>query len=340
MKHPIQRLASGPKPFWKRILERHQSRSAFPRRRVALVLFRFWAPRERPEQTGMRPQVMQTAISLNLQLSWPQWISKVSGFREVFTHSVTKVTPSVIKELKQVKVTSLQEPSKTDGKTGTRHDGQSRSPIPVPSSTPLPGGAPMGSVQLPTERIQRASPLSSSLNVPAESQDSRFFSRRILNNEFNSVLFERNSFVTSLARLNEFTHKRSGDLARARSSPAFANAGILQEVSQRDRVARLLRRNVQATPMQSLLSQPALTEMQQNPLLRSRLFAEAAWLNLASQPTSVAAAAHTDSRETSPPRPPDVAQPPPQQLDIGRLSDEVYRHIQRKIRIERERRGM
>ncbi len=27
-------------------------------------------------------------------------------------------------------------------------------------------------------------------------------------------------------------------------------------------------------------------------------------------------------------------------LDIGRLTDEVYRHIQRKIRVERERRGL
>jgi hypothetical protein len=39
---------------------------------------------------------------------------------------------------------------------------------------------------------------------------------------------------------------------------------------------------------------------------------------------------------TAPNRPP-AAQPP---LDISRLSDEVYRHIQRRVRIERERRGV
>jgi hypothetical protein len=39
----------------------------------------------------------------------------------------------------------------------------------------------------------------------------------------------------------------------------------------------------------------------------------------------------------APPARPAAPQPP---LDIARLSDDVYRHIQRKIRIDRERRGL
>jgi hypothetical protein len=31
--------------------------------------------------------------------------------------------------------------------------------------------------------------------------------------------------------------------------------------------------------------------------------------------------------------------PIPPTIDVARLSDEVYRHIQRRVRIERERRG-
>jgi hypothetical protein len=30
----------------------------------------------------------------------------------------------------------------------------------------------------------------------------------------------------------------------------------------------------------------------------------------------------------------------PAPIDVGRLSEDVYRHIQRRIRIERERRGL
>jgi len=137
----------------------------------------------------------------------------------------------------------------------------------------------------------------------------------------------------------DFTHKRSSNFARATSSRAWSGPGVLQQPRQSDGIARSSRGNFPATPMQSLLSQPAPNEIGQNPLLRSRLFPESAWLNLASLPAS-APAAKSESRETSPPRPPDVVQPAQQQLDIARLSDEVYQHIQRKIRIERERRGM
>ena len=43
--------------------------------------------------------------------------------------------------------------------------------------------------------------------------------------------------------------------------------------------------------------------------------------------------------QSAPVQPARVAAPAPQ-LDIARLSDEVYRHIQRKVRIDRERRGL
>jgi hypothetical protein len=39
------------------------------------------------------------------------------------------------------------------------------------------------------------------------------------------------------------------------------------------------------------------------------------------------------------PAPPSIAPAAPP-IDIAKLSDEVYRHIQRTLRIERERRGL
>jgi hypothetical protein len=72
---------------------------------------------------------------------------------------------------------------------------------------------------------------------------------------------------------------------------------------------------------------------------RVPLFAQPAMRSLATPPAASATipaapgpavAAHTTS-----PLPPLL----PPQIDVERLSDEVYRHIQRKVRIERERRG-
>jgi hypothetical protein len=43
-------------------------------------------------------------------------------------------------------------------------------------------------------------------------------------------------------------------------------------------------------------------------------------------------------RSAAPSRPQAQATPP--QIDLGRLSEDVYQYIQRKLRIERERRGL
>jgi hypothetical protein len=45
-----------------------------------------------------------------------------------------------------------------------------------------------------------------------------------------------------------------------------------------------------------------------------------------------------DQRAAVPPRRQAPTTSP--QIDLGRLSEDVYQHIQRKIRIERERRGL
>jgi hypothetical protein len=283
----------------------------------------------------MRPRIKHTAIALHLQLSWPQWIKNVSGSREIFTHSV-------IKELKQIKPSLLHESAKADaiaGKARTSDEGRSRSPISTGPSTSSSDTAFMKSGRLPSDRIQRATFRSSTLKEMPEREDSRVLSGPTVNNLINSFS-EGNSFVTSVDRFREFTHKRSSDsAARSAWSPASPGIGVHRHAQLNDNVAGPLRKSAQATPLQSLLSQPALTNMPHNLLLRSRLFAESARLNLANQPLSPPAA-QAESRETASSRQPDVVQPQQQQLDLGRLSDEVYRHIQRKIRIERERRGI
>jgi hypothetical protein len=48
---------------------------------------------------------------------------------------------------------------------------------------------------------------------------------------------------------------------------------------------------------------------------------------------------HQDVQTDQPSAPAPMRPPIPPTIDVARLSDEVYRHIQRRVRIERERRG-
>lgn len=85
---------------------------------------------------------------------------------------------------------------------------------------------------------------------------------------------------------------------------------------------------------------PAKTESTRGSFvpLEQRLYRQPASRDFASAP------AHADEKQSVPqesqsslPQRPAVPQP---SIDIGQLSEEVYRHIQRKLRIERERRGL
>jgi hypothetical protein len=75
--------------------------------------------------------------------------------------------------------------------------------------------------------------------------------------------------------------------------------------------------------------------------MRSRLYAQPVPRSFANHPTN-ATVEHEQLRVQRPVEPaaPTRVQASQLQLDVGRLSDEVYRHIERKIRIERERRGL
>ena len=74
--------------------------------------------------------------------------------------------------------------------------------------------------------------------------------------------------------------------------------------------------------------------------MRSPLYAQPAARSFANHPAATTAQqAPAPERRTAPPPPAHVQALQPQ-IDLGRLSEDVYQHIQRKIRIERERRGL
>ena len=73
---------------------------------------------------------------------------------------------------------------------------------------------------------------------------------------------------------------------------------------------------------------------------RSRLYAQPAVRSFAVHPAVDTPKPATVTAEQRPVPPPPVAAAVQPQIDLARLTEDVYHHIQRKIRIERERRGL
>ncbi|MDQ3773294.1 MAG: hypothetical protein M3461_02400 [Pseudomonadota bacterium] len=74
--------------------------------------------------------------------------------------------------------------------------------------------------------------------------------------------------------------------------------------------------------------------------MRSPLYAQPAARSFANHPAVTTAQQAPAPEQRSAPSPPAHVQALQPQIDLGRLSEDVYQHIQRKIRIERERRGL
>lgn len=369
MNQPSQRPRPSQQPFWKRILERYKFRGRLLRARVPLVLFRFWSPgASRQAHTGLRPTVAQYPLNLQLQFFWQQSISNESGpramiERSIFTHLVTKELKQVWKEPRRIESSATQlsydaiRPSAKASANADRIAGgrqtefRSAAAPPVETGPTIAAGAP-GRVAAPLHNTL-AYVLPDQVAIVPETF--RLFTERILKNKLHTVTSKRTIFAASAARIGEFAHRRRTVSAVGASSSPSEGANALQPalvpkpaLVPSGRVARAFRSrrammDAISAPGQSQFIHPAQAEGSGQSSLqgsRSRLFAQSAWLNLASHPASGPAAQPAAQGQTSLPPPPVVVPASQPQLDIGRLSDEVYRHIQRKIRIERERRGI
>jgi hypothetical protein len=131
------------------------------------------------------------------------------------------------------------------------------------------------------------------------------------------------------------------------ASDAYEVIAARQVRSGSDGIARDLRAKVEAAnhvspPVLSRFAHPQ-TEANEHDFLKSgqsRLYPRSAQLKLAHPPALSSAEQPQAAKQSSPARSPVAIQPLQPQLDIGRLSEEVYWLIQRKIRVERERRGI
>jgi hypothetical protein len=329
---------------------------------VPLVLFRIWSPNTyRQTHSGSRSTVAQYPLTLKLQFFWQQLINKESRPRALIERSV--FTQSVTKELRQ----AWLEPDRTNRSArlsnltarpsdkvrgsadeisvGRRAQSGAVSALPVEPTGPLPSSV---SPQItPALHDVRSQVVREQKTISPKTF--RTFIEKVFKNRLHTFVAERNILATSSARSGEFSYRPKRILAGgAWSSPIEDGAVLQQTILPGSRITRAGRGNVDMTPrvsvpVQSQFIHPEQAEWAgQNSLAgpRSRLFAQSASLNLASPPAAGSAARSEPQERTSIPRLPTVVQPAQPQLDMGRLSDEVYRHIQKKIRVERERRGL
>jgi len=198
-----------------------------------------------------------------------------------------------------------------------------------------------------TRNVPVAEPRVASEDRPASLRSERGF--RKATTVFHSTVTSINFHAVSLAR-NVFAPRGHSAVQKVQLAAPAGNAHeskttVVRRSLRYDTVERAARttKSVSSLNVQSQLVHRTQTDDSRPQPARSRLYTQPAPLTFANQ-TPAASAARTQSNEQQSPAPartpPPVVQPVQQQLDMDRLSDEVYRHIQRKIRIERERRGL
>jgi hypothetical protein len=347
---------SSQKPFWKRILERHKFRGRLLRARVPLVLLRLWSPRDSHQpQMPSRRDVSPYLLSLYIQLSWPQWLVNAYGPTIAFEKSI--FNSSAIKELnwltrnpKNTNTTATLQ-SKTlvglssDSEGNPHRTGsgrQERTQLDRASLRDESGGEPSTNHDT-TKSYAAPGPLLRPYRSKRSATTPRSFTELVKNRLLTSFI-NREVFVPMVGRMAQ--PKQTVEMARAvgESSHRASETAAVRHL-RRDRILPALNATVEkagdfggAVPLRVHRS-PTDADWKKSYSGGSRLYAQSAWLNLANPPAFSAAQQPQPQEQLSPPRPPASVQASQPQFDMGRLSEEVYRHIQRKIRVERERRG-
>ena len=343
--------------LWKRIVERHKFRGRLLPTRVPLVFLRLGQPREL-RQPRVRSQRSGPPVQLNLylQLSWPQWL-------------VTRHEPRTAFQTSTFNSTAIRELNWLRSNPKTRHTSETSKTITHfvaaailrnnegPATSPAAPKLSLETVRRDdrTRSVPVAEPRVASEDRPASLPSERGFRKAAtvfqstvtsINNRFQTVSLARNVFAPRLHSA-VFLAQKVQLIAPAgnahESKTTIVRRSLRHETVERASRTTVETKSVSSLNVQSQLVHRTQTDDSRPQPARSRLYTQPAPLTFANQ-TPAASAARTQSNEQQSPAPartpPPVVQPVQQQLDMDRLSDEVYRHIQRKIRIERERRGL
>lgn len=344
MKLPSEKTASSQKPLWKRILERHQYRRQLLRARVPLVLFRLWSARNpQVAQRLKQSHVVQYPLNLLIQLFWPSSV-KVPYLNQFdFTRDHFQRTSSTLPRPSNTQLASVITSSATA--EGEHKNEQLRA-----GSVSLRDGGALPLEYKPDSRLSVESLVPEHFSLPPKAASGDQFvniGKRLKDAHVSvrrGIHQPQRVFTNTFLRNNQLTVRAQQQL----SAPSVTTVAVHREIFRRHAISPELRRNLEAIPQ-------ALLPVKPQPMLFTRIYGDERGSLGGTLSRSYALPALRDflsepprrenkspnSQELPSPAPQHASVPPPQPpLDIGRLSEEVYRHIQRKIRVERERRGL
>jgi hypothetical protein len=345
MKHEGDKAARNQKPFWKRIIERHRQRRSLLRAPVPLVFFRSWPVTHFSRSHNVTRSVVQSyPLHLQIQLCWPSFAKTRSSHVTLQQFNTRHDRTSSILNSSQA-IVHKHEHQREQTRTG---EAQQLSVTHV-ASPPL------------EHKNERESPVERTANDRA-SGTTHSEAKVYASSAQNTIHLARQTFANTVVMNNTLTRaaQQKSFTSPLRKFVDGPPKTIQHEIFLRHALSSELLRNVKvmtATPP-SLKSQrtflaPTNGEGAASLVDRARStandfvprsFPVRAPREFLMTPAA-AAAEREDKTQSSQSQTKSEAQrvavtPTQPVIDVGRLSEEVYRHIQRKIRVERERRGL
>lgn len=363
-------------PLWKIILERHKYAGRWLRPRVPLVFLRLRSfPEAARPRRSSAPSVTQYPLHLHIQLSfpWAQSIVRmnsvanayalvmdqrnhlhprsivyrsVEGAPQATTHAQRVSQTRDRHELTRVFHTSNHRNISDEGSetrstektiTSTVKDRESKEIERALSSSAITSHI----VSNFTRSVTSALP-AMRVSVPAQINHKQISHKQSNHNQINYSRINYEQINHASIGEQIFHHFRS---IASRKEGGFATLRVMPSV---DLVHGLRAKPDVANDPVRPFAGFAFPKPQHQKLHSSTatatnqpLYAHSVSRTFAAHPQHGDAAQPSTQHQPTPP-PARVSTPAPPQLplDIARLSDEVYRHIQRKIRVDRERRGL
>jgi hypothetical protein len=318
--------------LWKRLLRRYAFGRTLQRPRVPIVLFRRRLPAEREAARPPAPhQISHQHVAVHVHLSWPGWLgpsrtatdsaAQPAIARTVFRRTAGRLSPSAM-------ATHISPGLVTADLAGP----PSIAARVQPSREATAAAASPAVVRPDARATDSLRPRGS----PGSTTARRIFARTLVERRQTAIVRASGTAIASAS-----PHRRPAAGETGRAVGRRAPTGHVAVEARRREPARLAPAPVRQLPAQQVAPgiatstvAPATVVAGSFPRPVSRTFAMPAPDRPAtgSQPHPVASAPTASS-----PAPRPAAQPP---LDVARLSEDVYRHIQRRLRIERERQGL
>jgi hypothetical protein len=325
--------------FWKRIVARYGCRTVLSRPRVPLVFFQRRVAHPARLSNGKAPSyVVSYRLALHVHLAWPAWLGSARA-----SHS-HEAAPRQSRHLAMARLPFAGVPRLAYGSASRGSNVVASASIPArghgaPPLAPDRRGdiARVATTEPPRTHVTRQGlrPKGMETAPPQPPPDVATFtdvSRTVALRDQAFGLVAPRWAAGVLGLLG----RRSGVSTDRLGSPSSATLRWHTPLARFDQRAVMAPRDLTRRVGRPDDGGPSWMRG-----VRSQLYGEAVPRSFANQPRThsadpVLAREHRPDVPASRPR--ESAPQPP--IDLGKLSEEVYRHIQRKIRIERERRGL